>query len=67
MDDLILVLVFILAHVLLDFYLQPTRWIESKNKRHFKSGYLYLHALTHGLAIVLEISLKARTESLRNM
>lgn len=57
MDDFILVLVFVLVHILLDFYLQPMGWIESKNKWHFRSGYLYLHAMVHGLAVGVAISL----------
>jgi hypothetical protein len=33
----------ILAHLLTDFILQPTSWIESRNTRHFASPHLYAH------------------------
>src|SRR5690242_17964502 len=33
----------ILAHLLTDFILQPTKWIEDRNKNHYRSAYLYLH------------------------
>jgi hypothetical protein len=35
----------ILAHLLTDFVLQPSSWIESRNKKHFGSVHLYLHGL----------------------
>jgi Protein of unknown function (DUF3307) len=35
----------ILAHLVTDFLLQPTRWIEDRNKRHFGSIYLYVHGV----------------------
>lgn len=36
-------------HVLGDFILQPGHWVESRNRLHFKSPYLYLHCLVHVL------------------
>jgi hypothetical protein len=43
----------ILAHLLTDFVLQPTKWIESRNSKHFRSGYLYLHGgITAGVALL---------------
>lgn len=43
----------ILAHLLTDFVLQPTSWIESRNKKHFQSLYLYLHGLVTALVALL--------------
>lgn len=34
-------------HILGDFILQPGKWVQSRNEKHFRSGYLYLHALVH--------------------
>ncbi len=33
----------ILAHLLTDFVLQPSGWVENRNKKHFASEKLYLH------------------------
>lgn len=33
----------ILAHLLTDFILQPSAWIDSRNKKHFTSPHLYIH------------------------
>ena len=44
----------ILAHLLTDFVLQPTSWIESRNTKHFRSPYLYAHGLiTASVALAL--------------
>jgi hypothetical protein len=45
----------ILAHLLTDFVLQPTSWIESRNKKHFHSVYLYLHGLLTAIVALLLI------------
>jgi hypothetical protein len=45
----------ILAHLLIDFILQPTKWIESRNQKHFRSGPLYLHGLITAFAAMLAI------------
>ena len=43
----------LLSHLLTDFVLQPSAWIEERNRKHFASGKLYLHALlTAGLAYI---------------
>lgn len=39
----------VLAHLLTDFVLQPSGWIESRNRRHFNSGKLYLHGFVTAL------------------
>ncbi len=43
----------VLAHLLTDFVLQPTKWIEGRNQNHFRSGYLYLHGLTTAAVALL--------------
>lgn len=44
----------LLSHLLTDFVLQPSAWIEERNRKHFASGKLYLHALvTAALAYLL--------------
>jgi len=45
----------ILAHLLTDFVFQPSRWIESRNKKHFQSVYLYLHGLITAVVALLLI------------
>ncbi|MGN8224344.1 DUF3307 domain-containing protein [Gracilimonas sp. BCB1] len=45
MDDLFLMLV--LAHLLGDFLLQPTHWIEERRQKKWKAGPLYLHGFVH--------------------
>ena len=33
------------AHILADFYWQPTRWVLDKKEKSFRSKYLYLHVI----------------------
>lgn len=47
----------ILAHLLTDFVLQPTKWIESRSKKHFGSMHLYLHGLVTALVALLFIGI----------
>ena len=42
----------ILAHLLGDFLLQPTAWVNHKEKKKAKSPALYLHLLVHGVLIL---------------
>ena len=43
----------VLAHLLTDFVLQPNSWIQSRNTKHFRSRYLYLHGIvTASVALV---------------
>ncbi|MCX2574261.1 DUF3307 domain-containing protein [Pedobacter sandarakinus] len=37
----------IVAHLIGDFFLQPTSWVKEKEHRKLKSGKLYLHVLVH--------------------
>ncbi|MEO5594681.1 MAG: DUF3307 domain-containing protein [Chitinophagaceae bacterium] len=39
----------ILAHLLTDFILQPKRWVDDRNTKHFSSAKLYLHGCITGL------------------
>ena len=50
----------LLAHLLGDFVLQPTKWVADKNKRKAASLYLYLHVCIHAalLLIVLQFNVK---------
>lgn len=47
----------ILAHLLTDFVVQPTSWIESRNQKHFRSPHLYLHGLVTALVALLLIGI----------
>ncbi|TXE10061.1 DUF3307 domain-containing protein [Seonamhaeicola algicola] len=37
----------ILAHLIADFFMQPTTWVAEKEQKKLKSGKLYLHVLIH--------------------
>jgi hypothetical protein len=39
----------LLSHLVADFVLQPGRWVEERNRMHFRSPRLYLHSLMTGL------------------
>lgn len=43
----------ILAHLIGDFFLQPESWVKEKEQKKALSPKLYLHALIHGLLIIL--------------
>lgn len=43
----------LLAHLIGDFLLQPTKWVEDKEKRMHASPYLYYHILIHLLTTVI--------------
>jgi hypothetical protein len=42
-----------LSHLITDFILQPSGWIEDRNKYHFLSGKLYLHGAITGLSALI--------------
>lgn len=44
-EQIIWLVKLLLAHLLTDFILQPTKWIESRNNRHFASLHLYFHGI----------------------
>ena len=39
----------LLAHLITDFILQPTSWVNDRNAKHYASGKLYLHGLITAL------------------
>ncbi len=44
-----------LAHLLGDFFLQTKSWVQAKELKKLKSGFLYLHALIHTALILLVV------------
>lgn len=42
-----------LAHLLGDFMFQPDKWIENKNRKTYKSKYLYFHVFIHFVLLLL--------------
>jgi hypothetical protein len=54
MSESILLLAFLfLAHILGDFYFQPSTWVRDRNEKHLKSTRLYLHVLVHGFLVFI--------------
>jgi hypothetical protein len=43
----------LLAHFIGDFFLQSDKWIIDKEKHRWRSGYLYLHCIIHGILVLL--------------
>ncbi|RZS93724.1 DUF3307 domain-containing protein [Aquimarina brevivitae] len=43
----------LLSHLVGDFLLQPTKWVEHKTKKKIRSPYLYVHLLVHFCALVV--------------
>ncbi len=57
---MILFIKLFLAHILGDFFFQPTSWVKDKEKKVAKSRYLYAHIALHfGLAWLILFDLKA--------
>lgn len=50
---MILFIKLLLAHLIGDFLLQPTRWVVHKETNKFKSKYLYTHILLHFVITML--------------
>lgn len=46
----------IVAHLIGDFILQPTSWIEDKRKKKTRSKFLYIHGIIHGLVAYLVLA-----------
>ncbi|WP_248723879.1 DUF3307 domain-containing protein [Seonamhaeicola sp. ML3] len=44
---MILFLKLFLAHIISDFFLQPTKWVKENEKKKLKSPKLYIHVLIH--------------------
>lgn len=50
---MILFLQLFLAHIIGDFFLQPTSWVKNKIEKKWSSPYLYWHAFGHFALIIL--------------
>lgn len=50
---MILLTKLLLAHLIGDFILQPISWVNAKEEKKLKAYQLYLHALLHGILILL--------------
>lgn len=50
---IILALKLLIAHIIGDFVLQPDNWVDDKRAHKHKSKFLYLHGLTHLIAILI--------------
>lgn len=46
---MIIVVKLLLAHLLGDFLLQPSSWVQDKENKKHRSNYLYIHILIHGI------------------
>lgn len=49
MNIIPVIIIFLLVHVLFDFYFQPSKWVDSKTTGGYKSKYLYLHCFIYAL------------------
>jgi len=52
---MILLFQLLLAHLLGDFLFQPNAWVLAKENKKIRSYQLYLHALIHGMLILLTV------------
>lgn len=50
---MIILVKLLLAHLIGDFILQPQYWVNEKEKLKYRSPKLYIHALLHGLLVLL--------------
>ncbi len=50
---MILLTKWILAHLIGDFFMQPRKWIEQKEKKTWKAPYLYLHLAVHLVLLII--------------
>lgn len=54
MSDSSLLLGLVLMHILADFFLQPTAWVQARTRQHWRCAQLYYHGLVHfGLNLLL--------------
>ena len=56
---MILFIQLFLAHLIGDFIVQPTKWVQDKEKKKEKSIYLYIHIALHLALILLFVAKKA--------
>ena len=57
MNIILVIAIFLLVHVLFDFYFQPSKWVNSKTTEGFKSKYLYWHCFIYALAVSVVVFL----------
>ncbi|MBX2894102.1 MAG: DUF3307 domain-containing protein [Cyclobacteriaceae bacterium] len=50
---MLLLIKLLLAHLIGDFFLQPKKWVKEKESKKLLAIPLYLHALVHGLLVML--------------
>lgn len=55
MPGLDILLRLLIAHVLGDFVLQPRAWVKDRSKKRYRSVALYLHALLHGVLVMVAL------------
>lgn len=48
----------LLSHLLTDFVLQPSSWVEDRSTKHFASSKLYLHGLLTGVLALIMVGWK---------
>ncbi|RVU40769.1 DUF3307 domain-containing protein [Rheinheimera riviphila] len=48
-----LLLLFLLMHIICDFYLQPKRWVDAKKAKTYRAKELYFHSLLHGISLLI--------------
>ena len=54
MSDITLLLSLVVAHVLADFFLQPTSWVQARASKHWRAVALYYHSFLHfGLTLAV--------------
>jgi hypothetical protein len=50
---MLLLIQFLIAHFIGDFFLQPSRWVEIKEEKKLRAKEFYFHILVHGLVLAL--------------
>src|ERR1700748_323731 len=49
---MILLIQIFLAHIIGDFFIQPTKWVKDKEQKKWQSVFLYIHAAVHFILII---------------
>tara|TARA_R110001583_G_scaffold78855_2_gene213511 strand:+ start:1767 stop:2489 length:723 start_codon:yes stop_codon:yes gene_type:complete len=57
---ILLTLKLVLAHLLGDFVFQPKKWVKNKEKKKYKSPFLYWHILVHGVVLILVLNFEVK-------
>jgi len=50
---IIFIIQLLIAHIIGDFVLQPSKWVVDKNLKKHKSKFLYIHGLVHLIALII--------------